>query len=224
MTNIKERVLEVSSFKGSKKEIFFKGLGFSYANFKGIQKKSALNSDSIDKILTKYPDISPIWLISGSGSMLKEAKPYIPNHLLNLETPLTKEDNNGIPLIPVEAMAGWGQGDVAVMNYEAETYRVPEFDKLKVDFMIKIKGSSMYPKYNSGDTVACRKIELGSFFQWNKVYVLDTSQGPMIKRIHPSEKSESIKCISDNEKYLPFDLPLDDLYSLALVIGVIRLE
>lgn len=72
MTNIKDRILQIAELKGVKKELFFKNLGLSYANFKGIQKKSALNSDAIDKILSKYNDISYEWLISGIEPMLKE--------------------------------------------------------------------------------------------------------------------------------------------------------
>jgi hypothetical protein len=71
MTNIKERVLYISEIKGVKRELFFEQLGLSYANFKGIQKKSALSSDAIDKIITKYNDIDANWLITGKGSMLK---------------------------------------------------------------------------------------------------------------------------------------------------------
>ena len=129
-----------------------------------------------------------------------------------------------IPLIPADAMAGFGSGQMQVMDYDAEKYIVPEFTELKTDFMIRVKGSSMYPKYNSGDIVACKKLPLDTFFQWNKVYVLDTIQGPMIKRIHTSEKMGFIKCVSDNEKYKPFDISIEDIYSLSLVVGVIRFE
>lgn len=139
------------------------------------------------------------------------------------ETP-TEKESAGIPLIPIEAMAGWGTGEVQVMDYEMGLYKVPEFDNIKVDFMIRARGSSMYPKYNSGDTLACLKVELGVFFQWNKVYVLDTSQGAMVKRIKKSDKENHILCVSDNPNYDPFDLPLEDLYAIALVVGVIRLE
>ncbi len=90
----------------------------------------------------------------------------------------------GIPLIPIDAMAGFGTGGVQVMDYDTQKYVVPEFTELNVDFMIRVKGSSMYPKYNSGDLVACKKLVLSDiFFQWNKVYVLDTDQGALIKRI-----------------------------------------
>jgi len=61
MTNIKERVLYFIENQGEKKETFFEDLGMSYANFKGVQKKSALGSDKIDKILSKYPNLLHIW-------------------------------------------------------------------------------------------------------------------------------------------------------------------
>ncbi|HAY3591727.1 TPA: DNA-binding protein [Elizabethkingia anophelis] len=70
MSNIKDRVLQIAEYKNISKELFFKELGLSYANFKGIQKKSALGSDTIDIILSKYNDISTEWLVLGKGDML----------------------------------------------------------------------------------------------------------------------------------------------------------
>lgn len=131
----------------------------------------------------------------------------------------------GIPLIPTEAIAGFGNGGVQVMDYDIERYIVPEFAELNVDFMIKVKGSSMTPKYNSGDVVACKKIQTLSFIQWNKVYVLDTEQGAMIKRLEPSDRDGYVTCISDNVRYKPFDLHINnDIQAVAIVVGVIRLE
>jgi len=178
------------------------------------RKRGALSQDNISKILHTYPELNANWLLIGEGKMLKNQDSQ------QKLTPI----KNGIPLIPLDAMAGFGEGDMQVMKYDTDLYVVPEFDQLHVDFMIRVKGSSMYPKYNSGDVVACRKLPLDTFFQWNKVYVIDTIQGPMIKRIHKSEIDASILCVSDNIKYEPFDLPLEDLYSLAIVVGVIRLE
>lgn len=121
-------------------------------------------------------------------------------------------------------MAGFGEGDVQIMDYETSTYSVPEFERLNADFLIQVKGNSMYPKYSSGDIVACRKLPLDTFFQWNKVYVLDTIQGAIIKRIKKSEHDKSIRCISENIDYDPFDLHTKELNALAIVVGVIRLE
>ena len=133
--------------------------------------------------------------------------------------------SGGIPLIPIDAMAGFGTGAVQVMDYETSLYRIPEFEELKVDFMIRVKGSSMYPKYNSGDIVACKKLFLNNiFFQWNKVYVLDTEQGALIKRIKKGADNEHITLVSDNPSYDPFELHLSKVYAVALVVGVVRLE
>ena len=133
-------------------------------------------------------------------------------------------DYEGIPLIPIEAMAGFGTGGVQVMDYDTERYVVPEFTELNVDFMLRVKGSSMYPKYNSGDLVACKKLVLNDiFFQWNKVYVLDTDQGALIKRIKKGSDNH-LQIVSDNPSYEPYELHLSKIHAIAIVLGVIRLE
>lgn len=211
-SNIKERVLQIAEFKGIAKERFCESIGMTYGNFKGKSKETPLNSNAIADILTLYPDISSNWLITGKGIMTTDTNP-------NSIT----EDEKGLPLIPIDAMAGYGTGSQQIMDYDSKKYNVPEFTELNAEFMIRVKGSSMHPKYNSGDLLACRKISM-SFFQWNKVYVLDTEQGALIKRIKPSEKENYIQCISDNHDYDPFELDIDEINSVAIVLGVIRLE
>lgn len=75
MVNVKERVLLIAEAKGISKTEFFKGVGLSYANFKGGQKNTALSSDAMVAILTHHPDINPAWLLMGEGSMLRGAEP-----------------------------------------------------------------------------------------------------------------------------------------------------
>ena len=129
----------------------------------------------------------------------------------------------GIPLIPLDAIAGFTSGgDTQVMDYECERYAVPDFKG--AEFLIRVKGSSMYPKYASGDVVACKKLSLDTFFQWNKVYVLDTEQGVLIKRVKPGDDNDHILLVSENVNYSPFTLHRSKIFSLAIVIGVIRLE
>ena len=116
----------------------------------------------------------------------------------------TNNPNEGIPLIPIEAMAGALTSEQTVLEYECERYVVPMFKG--ADFLIPVKGSSMYPKYSSGDIVACQRVSMGDlFFQWNKVYVIDTNQGALIKRIKPGSDKDHILIVSDNEKYDPFE-------------------
>lgn len=71
MTNIKERVILIAQQKGLNKTDFFKDLGLSYANFKGVQKSTSLGSDAVVTILSKYTDVNPEWLITGVGEMFR---------------------------------------------------------------------------------------------------------------------------------------------------------
>lgn len=130
---------------------------------------------------------------------------------------------NSLPLISIEAVAGYGQGDYS-LPLGTEQYIIPEFNK-KADFLIRISGTSMSPKYFNGDIVACKKIPTKTFLQWGKVYIMDTIQGVLCKRVLPSEKEGHIICRSDNsESYPDFELSWSEVRSLAIVVGSIRLE
>lgn len=91
--------------------------------------------------------------------------------------------------------------------------------------MIEVEGSSMYPKYNSGDIVACTIIKESNFIQWNKAHVIATTeQGIIIKRINESQNIDSLIMVSDNASYAPFEVPKEEIIGIAIVVGVIRLE
>ena len=210
---ITDRILKIIKLRGINKSTFYKETGLSNGF---LDKVKDIGASKVECILNAYEEINPTWLITGEGEMLlsDKKKEIIPS--------LTGE---GVPLIPIEAFAGFGTGAVQVMEYEAQRYVVPEFTEMHVDFMIRIKGSSMHPKYNSGDIVACRKLPLNDvFFQWNKVYVLDTDQGAIIKRIKPGSDDAHITLKSENESYDPFELHRSKINAIALVVGVIRFE
>ncbi len=120
-------------------------------------------------------------------------------------------------------MAGALTGEQSVLEYECERYVVPAFSG--ADFLMPVKGNSMAPTYASGDIVACQRVPMTDiFFQWNKAYILDTNQGAIIKRVKPGSDSEHVLLVSDNTDYNPFELQRKDIYAVALVIGLIRLE
>ena len=191
-----------------------------FAEFLGISgqllsKWKSRNTYDIEILYTKCTGINPEWLLTGNGSMLKEdwVKSY------------AKPEQNvtELRLIPIDAMAGFGEGGIEVMDFEGETFKVPTFRG--ADFLISVKGTSMYPKYSSGDIVACKKIPLTDlFFQWNKVYVLDTAQGAIIKRIKKGTDDDHVLLVSDNANYDPFELHLSVINAVSIVMGVIRLE
>jgi phage repressor protein C with HTH and peptisase S24 domain len=65
----------------------------------------------------------------------------------------------------------------------------------------------------------------GVFFSGGKVYVLYTSQGPIIKQICEGKNDEHVLIVSDNTaRYQEFQLHKSEIIDIAIVIGVIRLE
>ena len=68
-TYIKERILQIAKNKGLSYGKFLSGLGLNYANFKGKQKLTGINSNSIEIIISKYPEVNLHWLITGEGKM-----------------------------------------------------------------------------------------------------------------------------------------------------------
>jgi len=216
---IKERILTYIEEKGITKSNFFSDTGIASSNFKGKNLTSQLGGDAIVKILTTYPDVNPNWLMLGKGSMLLDDT-SVPS-----EAPATKatSPSEGIPLIPFSAMAGALAGEQTALDYECERYVVPAFKN--ADFLMRVQGVSMQPTYLSGDIVACQRVPLSDiFFQWNKTYVLDTSQGALIKRVKPGKDDHHILIVSDNTQYDPFELSRTSIHAIALVIGLIRLE
>lgn len=216
-----ERLYQYMEYKGLKPTALEKEIGLSNG-YLGVQRKR--NADMGEgvflKIIDNCRDINSSWLLTGEGNMLRTESEKEEN--IPVAHP-SDSPMEGIPLIPISAMAGAFTGEQTVLEYECERFVVPTFKG--AEFLISVKGSSMYPKYNSGDIVACKRLPMDDiFFQWNKVYVLDTDQGPLIKRVKPGSDKEHVLIVSDNERYEPFELPLDRIYHVALVIGVIRLE
>ena len=210
---IVDRIVQYLERKGIKISAFEKEIGLGNTTLsKAYKTGGSIGSDKIEKILSLCPDLSPLWLVTGEGEMFVDAMAA------------RNSSSKQIPLIPIEAFAGPGEP-----NYEDERiqdyYTVTDFKES--DFLLRVKGDSMTPKYNGGDIVACKKVDKSNlyFLQWGRVYVIYTmSQGAMIKRIHPSGKEGWITCVSENIKYAPFDVPMDDIVSIALVNGSISLE
>lgn len=221
-SNFFERIMQIIDYYNIKS---INSFAKNYLNYDSSEKINRLKRDNtnpsyeiLKDISNKFVDLNMNWLITGKGNMLIND-----NYSKPLPIATKTDSKTGIPLIPIDAMAGWGKGDNTVMEYECERYVIPMFRD--AEFLIRISGTSMIPKFRSGDIVACKKLPLTDlFFQWNKIYVLDTNQGALIKRIKPGSDKQHITCISENKDYDPFELSQEQIHSIALVIGIIRLE
>jgi putative phage repressor len=223
MMDIKERIKQFADSKGIPIYKFESTAGLSNGYVNGIRK--GIGSEKLSDILRAFPELNRNWLLFGEGEMLRTGAPAEASVSEDAPPPqlIPAPPGKGLPLIPLPAMAGFLKGAADIDPNEIEWYFVPAFRDCQ--FLIRVKGESMSPRYLSGDIVACREVQdTGTFFQWGKTYVLDTDQGVVIKRVRPSEKENHILCVSDNPEYDPFDVPIAGIYHLAIVRGLIREE
>lgn len=210
---MKERLLEFLHYLGLGQNKFEEkaGLSIGYIN----KLKGNMKLDTIDRIISTYTELNKEWLMTGEGNMLKNTNDTQSNELID----------DGLPLIPFEYMAGYGEDNHGIKLNECERYNIPEFKNVGAEFLVRVGGSSMYPKYSSGDILACKKIHDILFFQWGKIYVIDSSQGQLIKRVCRHDDEDMVWLVSDNkEKYEPFAIPKSDIRSMSIVVGAVRME
>lgn len=200
---------------------------------RAINNGTDIQSKWLQAIVENYPQYSAQWLLTGRGEMLntnsnvyslpKAASDIVScgDHAKIASRHEIRELNVDLkPRIPFNASAGaLSIADNGIYLKECEMLPViPRFPKY--DFTIVAKGDSMVPEIASGDELACRFISQRNFIQWGRTHVLDTAQGVVVKRIF--EKSDSIVCRSVNTDYPDFLISKDDIYHIALVVGLIR--
>ncbi len=236
MANILDRVALFAQNEGITIGSIEKTIGAS----KGVLSRALAQGTDVQAkwikgIVENYPSLSPDWLLTGTGDMLRSSVTVPTERQPRDDRPKTNElrrnyegasDHKRLPLVTQKAVAGFGNADFAIREEDVKDYYVvPKFRYHQVDFMIEISGSSMYPKYNSGDVVACTILHDGSFIQWNKCHIVATrEQGILCKRLMPGSSDDCLKMVSDNENYPPFEVPKEEITGIALVVGVIRLE
>lgn len=202
--SVKSRIFHFMEYKGLSQSKFEKAVGLSNGYLNNLRHSPS--TEKLSMILEAFPEINQVWLRSGVGPMLVDGETK------------TKE----LPLIPQSAMAGGLAGaSTQWERYHCEIFVVPEF--ADSDYLIRVSGDSMMPDLLPGDIVACHTVPLGRlWFQWGKIYVLDTKQGPLIKKIMPSERDGSVKIVSSNPDYPPFDLEIEEINNVSIVDGFIR--
>ena len=201
-----------------------------------IKKDSDISSINLSKIIDTYDDFDAHWLLTGEGDMIKEeSKPNnIPTDISQsareseLELPCTDEfeyvnnDNGGkVPVVHELTFATFDPDEPLKVNAD-DYYYIKEFRN--ADFLYKITGDYMSPKYRSGDLIACRNVKHDNFYAWGRIYALLTChQGIIVGRVY-EHNNLLIDVKPCNPDYPTWTIPYDEIARIALVIGSISMD
>lgn len=155
------------------------------------------------------------WLITGEGDMLSSTSSAQPQPSVKNER-VVDDEAYKVPLVPISALGGsLNDFNTAVCRDDCETVISPIKD---IDMAIKISGDSMEPEYPSDSQVFIKKVNERAFLEWGRVYVLNTCNGIVIKRLMPTNDPNTVLCESINPKYPPFEVNLENVNGVYRVI------
>ena len=225
--DISDRIKTIMNDKGMNYRSFGKYLGYSdVAISKIIKGDSKPKFEFLTNILTKIPEISPEWLLTGQGSMLKtdEKAPNVKVFKQKTDRLVEKQE---IPLYDMEATAGIiDQLNGDVKNIPIDTIRIPNMPR--ADGAVYVTGDSMYPLLKSGDIVIFKRIhDIPYDIFWGEMYIVSMNiadeEYVTVKYVQKSDKGDDwIKLVSLNHHHQPKDIPLSKVRAMALVKASIR--
>ena len=205
LQTVKERLILYLKAKGLSQGKFERMCGLSNGYVNNL--KRSVTAEKLVSISAACSDLNTNWLLTGEGEMINES--VAENQL---PTGTYREDE--IPerymtyLVPMAAMGGSlnGYDGVGVRREDCEKVISPVAD---ADWVIPVCGDSMEPEYPNGSRVYVKQINPGDFIAWGNVFVLDTTNGVVIKVVTQSDREDCIRCVSLNPsgRYLPFDVP-----------------
>lgn len=177
-------------------------------------KTKNVSAAMCDRILSTFPSVSRVWLLTGEGPMISDGS-----------KPATAESEPAaqtVPLVHLSALAG----PIAAYYEEGEDLANCERIYSPVagaDLAIPISGDSMEPKFPNGSIAFIARINEASFIPWGHTLVLETENGVFIKNVLPDSSDQSyVWAESTNDKYPPMHVPKKSIYRMYRVLGVVK--
>ena len=208
---VKERLILFIKSKGLSQKKFEEAVGLSNGYVNNISK--GIGADKLQNILCVFPDLNQQWLLTGEGDMLNKGgdpnAKSVGGDMSDYETWLLPQTTHGGSLTEMPA------DGVLMQNCERIISPIKG-----VDFAITVYGDSMAPEYPSGSRVLIKRVNPEVFIDWGKAYVLDTSNGVIIKEVLRSPRDGFVTChsINPDPKYADFDVPLSEVYGIYRVL------
>lgn len=137
-----------------------------------------------------------------------------------IEIPDVIKSDIRVPYYDIDATAG----NVTIFNEDGTEYikdyiAVPAFQDCEM--FINVSGSSMYPKYMSGELIALKRIKDFEVVSYGEAYLIVTDEQRLLKYIKKSKEKNMWLLCSEHEDYEPFDIHIKKIRFLYIVKGKI---
>ena len=210
-SKVKQRLTEYLAYLGIGQKAFADSVGLSAGFVNSI--RVSIQPKTLEKISGVYPELNTSWLLTGEGNMLRE-------NTVDVHNNVEKETTSKVPLFPLDAIGGSLNDFVMSVNkYDCE-FTVKPIEG--AEFAITVSGDSMAPEYPNGSRIYIKRIKESAFIDWGRVYVLDTCNGVVVKRLVPSEQDTKkfVRCLSINPDpiYAPYEVAWSDIYGVYRVM------
>lgn len=214
-----ERIKEFIEFKGISLNQFDKeiGAGNGYIG-KQIVKNASIGSDKIEKMLSKYIELNPRWLLTGKGEMLileEFNKSLIMNESYSNKIPV-----GSIPYYEVIVMAGNKLSELTgTITPDGYIKDIPGIENTEALF--PVRGCSMSPEIKEGAIIGVKRVSNIESLNTQHKYFIVTMEDRMIKYIAYDRSDTSILwCKSPNFGDFPIKKSsILEIHRVTLVIN-----
>lgn len=216
----------VKHYSNGSKAAFAERLGVKPQTIHSWISRSTFDSELI---FAKCDLISPEWLLTGEGDMLREGtgrasfvnstyttSPEIKT-IGDFKVSEKEIEQQKIPLYELEATAGiFAQGDLT--PYVIDYISIPNAPKC--DGAILARGDSMEPIIKSGDLLLYKEHDINNIMYGHMYIVdfdLDGDSMIVVKYIKKDKDPKRIVLESENPRYQPMDIALEQVRHIAMV-------
>lgn len=209
-----ERIKEYINSKGITVAAFERSIGMSNASFgKSLKNKGAIGSDKIENILSVYNDLSPEWLLTGKGNMLKGKE-----SAAEISSIVSYDPKVGQPYYDVDFLGGFSEVYNSQVSLPDHNIIVPGFDR--ANLWCNVTGHSMEPQISHGDIIALRPCTLKDI-QFGEIYavVLDTIR--TIKILRKGSSKDFLRYVPINPNFDEQEFAVSRIINVFEVIGSI---
>ncbi len=220
--SIADRIRDILKIESVSLKTLSERTGENFESIQGcLNDDRALSDDVISKFCTAL-NINEEWLRTGDGEIYESDQRLVSSAALKKHMAMLPTR----PRLPKNMSEGrieqyYGGGKKRMLCQEKPV--VTQFSDY--DFSLIIKNNRMSPKYDRGDEVF---FKLARFPEWGNDFLLDTDDGPKLKRIYPGGKDkdgdECVRCVSYNKDEFP-DFTIKEKYinGYYRCVGVLRI-